>query len=105
MSGTSEHQRQSGHTGSPHIDTQSLSDQGTHLYETIATLEYSGQRPTLAAIALAVGRSEDELGPLLDSLAAGGLLTRSDAADGPLYEPARRDWSARPDQAAGHSLP
>ncbi len=105
MSGTSQHQPQSGRTDSPHIDTQSLSDQGAHLYETIATLEYSGQRPTLAAIALAAGRSEDELGPVLDGLAAGGLLIRSDAADGPLYEPARRGWSARPDEAAGHSLP
>ena len=67
----------------PHVDTQSLSDTGTYLYETVATLEYAGQRPTRTAR---------------------GLLTVTTGRDELMYWAARRGWSTQPGQAAGHPM-
>jgi hypothetical protein len=91
----------------PHIDTQSLTDKDTDIYETIATLEYAGQRPSGAAIAAATRLDPADVDEILAQLTAEGLLTvagpgRSSARQDTVYAPARRDWSTRPDQARGH---
>jgi hypothetical protein len=88
----------------PHVDTQTLSNTGTYVYEAVATLEYGGHQPTREAIAAAAGLGDDQLDQILSELTSQGLLVVSQAGDQPVYKPARRDWSMRPDQAAGHPL-
>jgi hypothetical protein len=88
----------------PHVDTQSLSDTGTYLYETIATLEYAGQRPSRTVIASAGHLNDDELDRALSDLIAQGLLTVTGGRDELVYGPARRSWSTQPGQAAGHPM-
>jgi len=88
----------------PHVDTQTLSNTGTYVYEAVATLEYSGHQPSREAIAAAAGLDDDQLDQALGELTSQGLLTVSQTDGQFVYEPARRDWSTRPDQAAGHPL-
>lgn len=88
----------------PHVDTQTLSNTDTYVYEAVATLEYSGRQPSREAIAAAAGLGAYQLDQVLDELTSQGLLTVSQAGDELVYEPARRDWSTKPDQAAGHPL-
>jgi hypothetical protein len=89
----------------PHVDTQTLSNTGTYVYEAVATLEYSGRQPSREAIRAAARLDDDQLDQVLGDLTSHGLLTVSHADDGHfVYEPSRRDWSTRPDQAAGHPL-
>jgi hypothetical protein len=88
----------------PHVDTQTLSNTDTYVYEAVATLEYSGHQPSREAIAAVASLDDDQLDRVLSELTGHGLLTVSQAGGQPVYEPARRDWSTRPDQAAGHPL-
>jgi hypothetical protein len=88
----------------PHVDTQSLSDTGTYLYETVVTLEYAGQRPSRTAIASAGHLTDDELDRALGDLTARGLLTATAGRDELVYGPARRSWSTQPGRAAGHPM-
>jgi hypothetical protein len=88
----------------PYVDTQSLSDADTYVYEAVATLEYSGRRPSREAIAAAASLDEDALSRILAELTEQGALTVSGFGGEAVYEPARRDWSTRPQQAAGHPL-
>lgn len=88
----------------PHVDTQTLSNTGTYVYEAVATLEYSGHQPSREAIASAASLDDEQLDQILGELTSQGLLTASQAGGHTVYEPARRDWSMRPDQAAGHPL-
>jgi hypothetical protein len=86
------------------VDAQLLTDAEMHLFEAIATLEFTGRRPSRSAITAAAQRDQAVVDDALDDMTAHGLLTRSDEQDEPVYVPARRDWSAQPDQAAGHPM-
>jgi hypothetical protein len=88
----------------PYVDTQSLSDADTYVYEAVATLEYSGHRPSREAIAAAASLDDDVLSRILAELTGQGALTVSGFGGEAVYEPARRDWSTRPQQAEGHPL-
>ena len=88
-----------------HVDTQRISDAAAYVFEAVATLEYSGRKPHLAAIADAAGLDRDEVRRTLAALTAEGMLV-SDGSPGDeaVYEPARRDWSATPATPSRHPL-
>jgi hypothetical protein len=88
------------------LDVQSLSDTTVMIYEAIATMEFSGQRTSLRNIAAATSLSEPSLDEQLGDMTRRGLLRVTDekAADGPVYIPAQRSWSAAPEQAEGHRM-
>ncbi len=85
-------------------DAQTLTDTGLEIFEAIATLEYTGRRPSRSAITAAAQRDQALVDEALDDLIVHGLLTKCDEEDEPVYVPARRDWSAQPGQAAGHPM-
>jgi hypothetical protein len=86
-------------TDRPYVDALSLSDVDTYLYETIATLEYTGRPATRAEIAAAADLDDETLDKTLAELTGRGLLVRADASREPAFEPADRGWSAAPEQA------
>jgi DNA-binding transcriptional ArsR family regulator len=88
------------------LDVQSLSDTTVMIYEAIATLEFSGQRPSRRNIAGATSLSQPSLDEHLTDMTRRGLLRTTDekADDGPVYIPAQRGWSAAPEQAEGHRM-
>jgi hypothetical protein len=88
------------------LDVQSLSGTTVMIYEAIATLEFSGQRPSRRNIADATSLSEPSLDEQLADMTRRGLLRITDekADDGPVYIPAQRGWSAAPEQAEGHRM-
>jgi hypothetical protein len=88
----------------PPVDAQTLTDASLDIYEAIATLEYTGRRPSRSAIATAAQRDQGMVDEALDDMTAHGLITVSDDHGEPVYVPARRDWSTEPGQAAGHPL-
>jgi hypothetical protein len=88
----------------PPVDTQTLSDAGLEIFEAVATLEYTGRRPSRSAVAAAAQRDQALVDEALDDMTAHGVLTVSDEGGEPVYVPARRDWSTQPDQAAGHPM-
>jgi hypothetical protein len=85
----------------PHVDAQSLNDVDTYVYETIATLEYTGRPATRNEIAAVADVDDQVLDHTLTALTERGLLVRADAGGEPGYEPADRGWSAAPGQARG----
>jgi len=88
----------------PHVDTQSLNDTSADIYEAIATLEYAGRRAGRGEIAATTALGEDALGECLADMTRRGLLVVSHDGEGEFYVPARRGWSAAPDQATGQKL-
>jgi hypothetical protein len=88
----------------PPVDAQILSDKSLEIFEAVATLEYTGRRPSRSAIAAAAQREQALVDEALDEMTAYGLLTQTDEGGERVYVPARRDWSTQPDQAAGHPL-
>jgi hypothetical protein len=88
------------------LDVQGLSDTTVMIYEAIATLEFSGQRPSRRKIADATSLSQRSVDEQLDDMTRRGLLRTTDekADDGPVYIPAQRGWSAAPEQAEGHRM-
>lgn len=88
-------------SGRPHVDAQSLNDVDTYVYETIATLEYTGRPATRDEIAAVADLDDQVLDETLTALAERGLLVRVDARGEPAYEPAIRGWSTAPEQAQG----
>jgi hypothetical protein len=76
----------------------------TDVYEAVATLEYTGRRPSRNALLTASQLPPDVLDGALAGLTGAGLLTTGDSTAGPVYVPSRRGWSAKPDQAEGHKL-
>jgi hypothetical protein len=86
------------------VDTQSLTDADTFIYEAVATLGFSGRPADRASIAEASGMDDSALDEALAELTSRGVLTVSDADRGPEYSIARRDWSSNPDELAGHPL-
>ncbi len=88
----------------PPVDAQALTDTGLEIFEAIATLEYTGRRPSRSAIVAAAQRDQAQVDEALGDMTAHGLLTRTEEDGEPVYWPARRDWSTQPDQAAGHPM-
>ena len=92
-----------GDTGRARLDTQSLTDVDTYVYETIATLEYTGRPLTRGQIAAVTDIDDAALDEALGNLVRHGLVNRTD--DGPAGEPgfvpAHRGWSAAPEQGRG----
>ena len=87
--------------GPPHVDAQSLTDVDTYVYETIATLEYTGRPATRGEIAAAADLDDRVLDETLTALVDHGLLVTADAGGEPGYEPASRGWSTAPEQPRG----
>jgi hypothetical protein len=85
----------------PHLDTLSLTDTGTYVYETVATLEYTGQPVTREQIGRAAKLDDDTLDAMLEDLTGRGLLRQIGPADEPAYEPADRGWSMAPERGQG----
>jgi hypothetical protein len=77
----------------PYVDAQVLTDTGTHVYEAVATLEYSGHSVTREEVMEATDLDDSTVSEVLDALTRQGVLIR----DGDTFELARRDWSATPD--------
>jgi hypothetical protein len=88
----------------PPVDAQSLSDGTLEIFEAVATLEFTGHRTSRSAIVAASQRDQGLVDEALDEMTAHGLLTQTDERGEHVYVPARRDWSAQPDHAAGHPL-
>lgn len=90
-------------SGRARLDTQSLTDVDTYVYETIATLEYTGRPATRGQVAAVTDLDDQALGESLGSLIDHGLVRRTDGGpDGePGFEPAQRGWSAAPEQGQG----
>jgi hypothetical protein len=87
-----------------HPDIQAVSDTTAGIYEAIATLEYLGHRVSHSALVAATGLREDVVSAGLDALLSEGLLTAEDDRGERVYVPARRGWSAVPEQAEGKGL-
>jgi hypothetical protein len=87
----------SSHDERPFVDAQRLSDAGTYVYEAVATLEYSGHAVTRSEVMQATDLDDATVGGILDALTDQGVLIRTRAGDGDVFELARRDWSATPD--------
>lgn len=89
-------------TERPYVDPQSLGDQDMHLYETIATLEWLGHPVTRSQIGETLNVADDELDEMLRFLTERRLLIQAgESGAEPSFIPARRDWSAVPDQPEG----
>lgn len=88
----------------PPVDAQILTDTGLEIFEAIATLEYSGRRPSRAAVVAAAQRDQAVVDEALAEMTAHGLLMVADEDGEPVYVPASRDWSTAPDRAAGPSM-
>jgi hypothetical protein len=85
---------------------QVISDDMAGVYEAIATIEYSGRDPSHKAIADATGLPDQVLDESLEAMTRLGMLTADDSGKKrePVYRPAKRGWSAQPDQAQGQKL-
>ncbi len=90
----------------PYVDMQVISDDMADVYEAIATIEYSGRDPSHAEIAEATRLPGQVLDESLAAMTRLGMLTADDAGGERerVYRPARRGWSAQPDQAQGQKL-
>lgn len=86
----------------PRVETQSLTDTGLQVYESVATLEFAGRRPTRDALAHAVPLDQPALDDVLADLTQRGLLTAQRDSSDTIYRPARRDWSMQPQTGPGH---
>ena len=86
---------------SPYVDAQSLRDVDTYVYETIATLEYTGRPASRSQIAAVADLDDQVLDETLDALVGRGLLSRAEAGGEPAFEPAERGWSTSPEQTQG----
>ena len=81
----------------PFVDAQTLTDTEAHVYEAIATLEYANRPVTEAEIAAVAGLGHDTVHEILLGFTECGMLVRTEGPEGPVFELARRDWSAAPD--------
>jgi hypothetical protein len=91
-------------TPGPLVDAQTLTDIDTHVFEAIATLEFTGRRPGRSAIGDAAQLDDAVLDHALAELTTSGLLTMTRDHGERVYIPARRDWSTQPAEAAGHLM-
>jgi len=83
------------------MDTQSLTDVDTYVYETIATLEYTGRPATRSQIAAVTDLDDQALDESLTSLADHHLIVSAKNRGEPAFEPAQRGWSAAPERGRG----
>jgi hypothetical protein len=88
----------------PQDDMQGMSDVMAGVYEAIVTLEHGGQDTSRASVASATGLPAEVLDDALGVMTRRGLLDARDEASGQVFVPARRGWSASPDQARGQKL-
>jgi hypothetical protein len=90
----------------PYVDMQVINDDMADVYEAIATIEYSGRDPSHAQIAKATRLPDQVVDESLAAMTQLGMLTADDASEerDRVYRPARRGWSAQPDQAQGQKL-
>jgi hypothetical protein len=88
----------------PPIDAQTLTDTGTVIFEAIATLEFTGRRPSRSAIAVGARLDDAVVDQALAEMTASGLLGRTEEDGEAVYVPVRRDWSAQPGQPEGHPM-
>jgi hypothetical protein len=88
----------------PPVDAQTLTDTGALIFEAIATLEFTGRRPSRRAIAAGARLDDTVVAAALAEMTASGLLSRKEEDGEPVYVPARRDWSAQPGQTEGHPM-
>lgn len=85
-----------------YVDALSLRDVDTYVYETVATLEYTGRPATREQIAAATDLDDHVLGEALDTLTRRGLLARSPGeTSSETFVPAQRGWSTAPEQGRG----
>jgi hypothetical protein len=89
------------HGDQPYVEPLSLTDVHTDIYETIATLEYTGKAATRSEIVAATDLDEQTIDASLADLTDRGMLNSSNEGDEPVFEPALRGWSAAPDQSQG----
>lgn len=87
--------------GEPYHDDVSLIGVEADLYEAIATLEFLGRPVSAAEIASAAHLDERDVRETLGGLAERGVVVMTGGDGEPAYEPARRGWSAAPEQSAG----
>jgi len=88
----------------PYVDSLSLTDVDTDIYETIATLEFTGRPATCREIAAAADLDEATVDVTLGELTRRGMLTKSERDGEPAFEPRHRGWSTAPDQRQGKGL-
>jgi hypothetical protein len=88
----------------PYVDSLSLTDADTDVYETIATLEFTGRLATRRQIAAAADLDEATIDATLRELTRRGMLSRSEQDGEPAFEPRHRGWSTAPDQRQGKGL-
>jgi hypothetical protein len=88
----------------PQPDVQELSDASMHVYEAVATIEYSGHRASRDAIGAAAGLDEVMLDDMLIRLTEQGALALVRADGDLVYAPTSRGWSTQPDLAAAHPM-
>jgi hypothetical protein len=88
----------------PPVDAQTLTDTGALIFEAIATLEFTGRRPSRSAIAAGTRLDDAVVAAALAEMTASGLLSRGEEGGEAVYVPTRRDWSAQPGQTQGHPM-
>ncbi len=88
----------------PYVDSLSLTDLDTDVYETIATLEFTGRSATRREIAAAADLDAATIDATLRDLTRRGMLTRTEHDGEPAFEPRHRGWSTAPDQPQGKGL-
>lgn len=81
-----------------YVDTMEMTDTETQVYESIITLEYLGRATTRTEIAATAGLDDQTLDAGLAALTERGALVQSQSGDEAAFEPARRDWSTKPDR-------
>jgi hypothetical protein len=88
----------------PYVDSLSLTDVDTDVYETIATLEFTGRPATRRQIAAAARLDPATIDATLRDLTRRGMLISSEHDGEPAFEPRHRGWSTAPDQRQGKGL-
>jgi hypothetical protein len=76
-------------------------DAKSHVYETIATLEFTGQPATRSEIAEATGLERGELDQVLGALTEQGKLVRGEIDGESAFAPSHRGWSTAPSKTRG----
>lgn len=89
----------------PFVDAQTLTDTEAHVYEAIATLEYANRPVTEAEIAAVASVDHETIHEIVRAFAECGMLVQAEGPDGPVFELARRDWSAAPDTPSHDPAP
>jgi len=72
----------------PGVDPRVLTDLGAHVYDTVATLAYSGRSATSDEVTAATGLGRQTVSDVLEALTAQGVLLPKPGRDGEAYEPA-----------------